>query len=92
MLRSANQVDIRESQLGRAKNLLDILLINRTTNKNIIWATNSYEKYGAGFLSDRQITSLLITGKYEKLIQPRVAKSLEEQQRRTKENRREAPG
>jgi type II restriction enzyme len=65
--------------------LLDILLIDRTTGKNIIWATDSYEKYGHRFAPHKPITAALITGKYEKLIQPRAAKSLEEQQRRTKE-------
>jgi len=85
MPRSISQIDIRESKLSRSENLLDILLIDRTTNKNIIWAMDSYEKYGLRFASNRQITQSLITGKYDKLIQPRAAKSLEEQQRRTKE-------
>lgn len=85
MVRPVNEIDIRESKLSREGNLLDLLLIDRTTGKNIIWATDSYEKFGSKFAPDKQITPLLITGKYEKLIQPRAVKSLEEQQRRTKE-------
>jgi len=85
MVRPTSEIDIRESKLSRAGNLLDILLIDRTSDKNIIWATDSYEKFGSRFAPDKQITPSLITGKYEKLIQPRAVKSLEEQQRRTKE-------
>ncbi len=85
MVRPTNEIDIRESKLSRAGNLLDILLIDRTTGKSIIWATDSYEKYGTKFAPSALITPSLITGTYEKLIQPRASKSLEEKQRRTKE-------
>ena len=29
--------------------LLDLLLKDKTTRKNIIWATDTYESYGVGF-------------------------------------------
>ncbi len=85
MIQSVNQIDIKEGKLSREGNLLDILLIDRTTGKNIIWATNSYTKYNSRCLSYTQMVPSLITGKYGKIIQPRAAKSIEEQQQRTKE-------
>jgi hypothetical protein len=85
MVRPANEIDIRESKLSRTGNLLDILLIDRTTSKNIIWATDSYELHGQKFSPDKQITLSLIMGKHDRLIQPRATKNIKEQQRRTKE-------
>ncbi len=85
MVRSVSQIDIREGNLSQVGKLLNLLLIDRTTGKNIIWATDSYENYGPRFTWDKQITPLLITGKYEKIIQPRAIKSLEEQNKRTRE-------
>jgi hypothetical protein len=78
-------IDIRENNLYRRGYLLNILLIDCTTKKNIIWATDSYEKFGKEFLCDKKITPKLVTGKYNLLIQPRAAKSLEEQRHRTKD-------
>ena len=82
---SKQNIDILENQLRRIGDLLDILLIDRTTKKNIIWATDSYEKYGQGFSPKLCIAPSLVTGKFGLLIQPRASKSLEEQRRRTKD-------
>lgn len=78
-------IDIKESSLRRSGDLLDILLIDRTTKKNIIWATDSYESFGKEFSAQSRIKPELVTGKYHLLIQPRAAKSLAEQRKRTKE-------
>ena len=83
-------IDILENKLRRIGNLLDILLIDRTTKKNIIWATDSYESYGRKLKTDefeykKNIRPEFVTGKHGKIIQPRAAKSLEEQRRRTKD-------
>jgi len=78
-------IDIRESILLRKGVLLDTLLIDRTTKKNIIWATDSYESNGKEFAPQKSIRPELVTGMYGKLIQPRAAKSLDEQRRRTKD-------
>jgi len=78
-------IDILENTLRRTGKLLDILLLDRTTKKNIIWATDSYEKLGTEFAYKKQVKSDLVTGKYGLLIQPRAAKSLDEQRRRTKD-------
>lgn len=83
MLKS--NIDIKENVLRRTGNLLDIFLIDHTTKKNIIWGTDSYEKFGKNFSPKNNITPALVTGKYQMLIQPRAVKSLEEQRRRTKD-------
>lgn len=78
-------IDIKESRLRRTGSLLDILLIDRTTGKSIIWATDSYENAGEGFSAKSRMKPELVTGKHHLLIQPRAAKSLAEQRKRTKD-------
>ena len=85
MVASVNKIDIRESNLRHKDGLLDILLIDRTTKKNILWATDSYESLGKEFLSSERIKPALVTAKYGTLIQPRAAKNVDEQRRRTKD-------
>lgn len=82
---STKNIDILENTLLRTGNLLDILLTDRTTKKNILWATDSYEKYGIEFSPKLRIKPALVTGKFGLLIQPRAVKSFEEQRRRTKD-------
>lgn len=79
------EIDISENRLRNKGVILDTLLLDRTTKKNIIWATDSHIKRGKEFEPKRQITPELVTGVYGKLIQPRAAKSLAEQRFRTKE-------
>jgi hypothetical protein len=78
-------IDIKESILRQTGDLLSILLIDRTTTKNILWATDSYEKFGKQFAQQKHIKPDLVTGEYGELIQPRAAKGLDEQRRRTKD-------
>lgn len=85
MVASKSTIDIRESKLRQSGGLLDILLFDQTTKKNIIWATDSYENLGKEFVAKKRITAELVTAKYGKLIQPRAAKTIEEQKRRTKD-------
>lgn len=66
------------------RTVLNILLQDKTTMENIIWATNSYRKYGKEYSEDRQITENALLGHTPILIQPRVLKTLEQQQERTK--------
>lgn len=83
-----SDIDIKESILRRKGDLLDTLLIDRTTGKNIVWATDSYLSRSTPdkeFDPKKSITPDLVTGIYNKLIQPRAAKSLVEQRFRTKE-------
>lgn len=85
-----NKIDISENTLRNRGRVLDILLIDRTRNKpsrpfNIIWATDSYLKQGKDYAPTKQIKREQITGVNGKLIQPRAAKSKEEQKYRTKD-------
>ncbi len=82
---TTRNIDVLENTLRRTGNLLDILLLDHTAKKNIIWATDSYEKYGKDFVAKTIIKPELVTGKYGLLIQPRAAKSLVEQRQRTKD-------
>jgi hypothetical protein len=85
MNESKSIIDIREGILRKTGSLLDVLLINQTTKKNIIWATDSYEERGKDFFAKKRIKPELVTGVYGLLIQPRAAKSLDEQRKRTKD-------
>lgn len=82
-------IDILENTLRKQGKLLDILLLDHTTKKNILWATDSYSLQQSGykdFKPKTQIRPELVTGElYGNLIQPRAVKSLEEQKRRTKD-------
>lgn len=77
-------IDISENTLRNRGKVLDILLRDRTTGRNIIWATDSYAKYGKEYAAKKQIKREHITGVNGKMIQPRAAKSREEQTARTK--------
>lgn len=79
------EIDILENTLRRKGDLLDILLIDHSTGKNLLWGTDSYNSKGKGFAPKDRMKPELVTGVYGKLIQPRAAKSRTEQQRRTKE-------
>jgi hypothetical protein len=81
-----NKLDIIEEDIRQYEHaLLDILLFDRTTRKNIIWATDNYAELGEQYYYACEITRELITGVNAKLIQPRISKSLEEQDSRTRE-------
>ena len=67
-------IDIAENRLRQNGNLLDILLSDRTSGSNIIWATGSYQAYGAQYAPDHPMAADQITGEFGKLIQPRSAK------------------
>lgn len=64
--------------------LLDILLYDNTTRKNIIWATDHYKKKGSGYFETDQIKSYHLTKK--RMIRPRIEKSRIEQIKRSKDN------
>lgn len=66
------------------KDVLDILLKDWTTGKNIIWATDSYLDQGEEYSDRFEIQKFSISGKKSVLIQPRTFKALETQQARTK--------
>lgn len=64
--------------------ILETLLCDRTTGRNIIWADNEYEALGDGYMGDDEITVEKITGPNVNIIKPRIAKAVEQQSLRTK--------
>lgn len=62
---------------------LDLLLKDKTTKRNIIWATDTYESLGHGFTDKEQIDKYLLL-QHADIIKPRIQKSLEEQAARTR--------
>ena len=67
--------------------LLDKLLYDNTTKKNIIWATSNYEKRGKEYSPNKEIkTTLININPKSKIIKPRVEKSKTEQLKRIKSN------
>lgn len=79
-----NKVD-RRIDIKENKKLLSILLKDKTTNRNLIWATDNYEKYGENYKRNCTICIDLITGNYRNIIKPRVEKSKDEQQKRIRD-------
>lgn len=63
-----------------SEEILSILLLDRTTGKNILWATDDYSPIN----SKSQIQISQITGNHSDRIKPRIQKQKEEQQSRTR--------
>ena len=64
--------------------ILKTLLIDRSTNRNIIWATSDYEDLGSDYNSHLPILIESITGYNAGIINPRILKTKENQGNRTK--------
>lgn len=64
-------------------NVLDLLLQDKSTKKNIIWATDTYEELGEGFTDKVQMNANLLL-RHADIIRPRIQKSLEDQAQRTR--------
>ena len=68
-------IDIQENELiEKFPEVLDVLLFDRTTQKNIFWATDNYEHLGKFYSYYYPILPKLITGDYGSVIMPRVHK------------------
>ena len=81
-----NQIDVKENALKAIDpKILAILLKDKTTRKNIIWATDDYLFYGDGYAFTNEITVGAITGENGNVIRPRTEKSKEEQSSRSRE-------
>ena len=66
--------------------VLQTLLKDHTTKRNIIWATDMYAKdYGEAYSFFNEIAVEQITGPLGKVIRPRAEKSKEEQIQRVKD-------
>ena len=75
-------IDVDENKWDRE--ILEILLIDRTTNRNIIWATSDYEPLGQEYNSHFPILTELIINDRSDVIKPRVLKTKDNQGNRTK--------
>ncbi len=75
-----NQIDIKENYLYRLDHeLLAILLKDRSSGKNIIWATDNYAHKGSGYQRHDCIEVPAIIGYNGNVVRPRVEKSKKEQ-------------
>lgn len=66
--------------------LLELLLRDRTTKTNIIWATDAYQDRGGAYQRDKEIQVELITGDNSGVIKNRARKALEQQSERTRQH------
>lgn len=79
-------IDIVEQELvNLSEKLFNVLLMDRTTKKNICWATDHYINLGVEYHPQEPITPNLVIGTRNNVIQPRVSKAIEEQTKRTKD-------
>ena len=79
-------IDIKENDLLKIDpELLEILLKDKTTGNNIIWATDNYAKYGFSYSAEKEIKIELITSRHGGIIRPRIEKSKTEQQQRVRQ-------
>ena len=65
-------------------NLLEKILADRTTGKNILWATDTYETRGERYKKDSRITPELILGENAEVIRTRAGREAAEQNARTR--------
>lgn len=80
------KIDISENKILKLDtSLLQILLKDNTTKKNIIWATDNYENLGYGYETKNNIEISAVTRRNGNIIKPRVEKSKKEQQERIKQ-------
>lgn len=80
------EIDIIEQNIADlSSDLLKILLADKTTKKYIRWATDNYQSLGVDYAPELEIKPELIIGIHTDVIQPRVAKSRAEQEKRTRD-------
>lgn len=80
-------VDVKENRLLSIDiELLNILLKDNSSGKNIIWATSDYKNNGSGFDFSSEITVNKVTGVFKELIKPRSKKTKEEKELRIRNN------
>ena len=82
----SSYVDIRENYLlEMSQEVLETLLYDHTTGRNIFWATHDYEALGSMYDYHSEILPELITGEHGMVIRPRVLKTKENQTDRAKD-------
>lgn len=80
------EIDVKENSIWlEMPDVLDELLRDHTTRKNIFWATHDYEYLGNGYSYNDEILPERVTGEHGEVIKPRVLKSKEQQIGRAKD-------
>lgn len=80
------EIDGKENSIWlEMPDVLDELLRDHTTRKNIFWATHDYEYLGNGYSYNDEILPERVTGEHGEVIKPRVLKSKELQIGRAKD-------
>ena len=75
-------IDVKENTIVNIDfELLSILLKDRTTGKNIIWATDNYLSRGSTYKFNEEITPHKIIGYSERIIRPRISKNKLDQEK-----------
>ncbi len=78
-------IEIKEDLMQKIDSkLLKLLLADRSTKQNIVWATDDYIEYGELYSPECEITAYLITGAFSSVIRPRVTKAKEKRNNRTR--------
>ena len=84
MIIDFNKIDINEQYMYTLDtSILKMLLKDKTTGKNIIWATNEYASLGDGYTAAEQIYYTDVEG-LTSIIIPRVIKSKTQQTKRAR--------
>lgn len=79
-------IDIIEQNIADLSiDLLNTLLRDRTTGKNIKWATDNYIHLGTAYSPENEIMPEQIVGENTDVVQPRVSKNKVEQIKRTRD-------
>jgi len=88
-LTNDNRIDINENDLSAlGDGVLEALLLDHTTHRNIFWATSDYENEkgkGKGYDYHDPILPHLITGDNCRVVMPRVLKRQQQQSSRTRD-------
>lgn len=79
-------IDINEDYIEETfPGVLDLLLADKSSKKNIIWGTDNYSSLGELYNEDKQILKRLIIKENCNIIKPRIKKSKSEQLGRSRD-------
>lgn len=77
---------LMDLDIGRIWTLLPLLLADKTTKQNIIWATATYESLGRNYLANQEMSPHMVAGVRAFTLQARTVKTVDAQQERTKKH------
>lgn len=74
----------QKAEIPYDRSVLSLLLADRTTNRNILWATDDYSDLGPGYAFQDQLMLQTLIHEGEPVIQPRVCKEREKRRSRSR--------